>query len=152
GDPVAYTVDGVKVRQVRVVAIIGRPALELLARPSIFASREALSRDMGISNAYSVLDSKLRESAGNEDFHDDAVELGKKLGTSVEVISGTSSKARLTDMTRTLSLMLILLSVIAALCAALIIGTTLSVGVQERVRQFGQLRCIGASRGQLACI
>ena len=44
------------------------------------------------------------------------------------------------------------LSIVSGLCSALIIATTLSVGVQERLRQFGQLRCIGAARRQLVTI
>ena len=84
------------------------------------------------------------------DFDQYAKDLGQKLGPSVEVAPGTNSKANMADVTRTMRLMLSVLSALSAFCASLIIGTTLSVGVQERVRQFGQLRCLGAARGQLA--
>jgi putative ABC transport system permease protein len=136
-------------RMLTVVGIIQRPTIELIARPTVFVSLASLAKDMGITPEYSVIDLKLKESAGIEDYDQYAMSLGKILGPAVEVTPGTTPKAKLSDLGRTLRIMLIILSTMSAFCAALIIGTTLSVGIQERIRQFGHLRCIGASRGQL---
>jgi putative ABC transport system permease protein len=149
GDVVQYTQNEKTVRQLTIVGILKRPNLEILAKPTLYVSYPSLVKDMGIPPEYVVLDLKLRDSARIEDYDAYCKQLEKKLGPSVDVAPGTSSKAQLTELTRTLRLLLLLLSVMSAFCAALIIGTTLSVGIQERVRQFGQLRCIGASRGQL---
>lgn len=149
GAKVQYTQNEKTIRMLEVVGILKRPNLEILAKPTLYVTYGSLLKDMGLEPQYIVLDLKLKESAGIEDLEAYAKSLNEELGAEVEVAPGTTSKAKLTELTRTLRLLLLLLSVMSAFCAALIIGTTLSVGIQERVRQFGQLRCIGASRGQL---
>ena len=150
GDKIAYAENDASTRTLEVVGILARPNLELLSKPTLYVSLPSLAKDMGISGEYNVIDIKLKESSGIEDFDQYAKTLGATLGPMYEVSPGTTSKANLSQFTRTLRLLLLLLSTMSAFCSALIIGTTLSVGIQERVRQFGQLRCIGASRGQLA--
>jgi putative ABC transport system permease protein len=154
GDEISYSIKENPPRMLRVVGIVKRPMLELLARPTMFVPLAALTRDLGIGPEYSVLDLTLRQPAGalgaEIDVDAFARQLGDMLGPSVDVTPGTHSKARMADVTRAMRLLLTFLTAVAAFSASLIIGTTLSVGVQERVRQFGQLRCIGASRGQLA--
>lgn len=150
GDVLDYTVDGTTSRKVTVVGVIKRPTIEIIAQPSMYLPIDALAKDFDMAVAYDVIDMKLREEAGIEDFDAYSRQLGKELGPAYTVAPGTNSKARLANESQTIQLGLTLLSIVSGLCAALIIGTTLSVGVQERVRQFGQLRCIGASRRQLA--
>ena len=150
GDTVVYTVKDTPPQKLKLVGIVHRPTIEFIARPTLYVPLSSLARDLKAVGEYNVLDLKLKDTNTSQDFDQYAKDLGKLLGPSVDVAPGTNSKANMADMTRTLRLMLIMLSTISALCAALIIGTTLSVGVQERVRQFGQLRRIGASRGQLA--
>lgn len=149
GDKAEFSTDGLERRQVTIVGIIKRPAIELLSRPTIYVPIDQLAKDLGIKREYNVIDIKTRPGAV-EDFDAYAKSLGKELGEGVQVVAGTTSKAKMTEETRAITMGLLLISVISGLCAALIIGTTLSVGVQERVRQFGQLRCIGASRRHLA--
>jgi putative ABC transport system permease protein len=154
GDEISYSIKENPPRMLRVVGIVKRPLLELIARPTMFVPLSALTSDLGIGREYSVLDLKLRQPAGAVGAEIDvdafAKQLGQTLGPSVDVTPGTHSQARMADITRAMRLLLTFLTAVAAFSASLIIGTTLSVGVQERVRQFGQLRCIGASRGQLA--
>jgi putative ABC transport system permease protein len=150
GDVLDYTVDGTTSRKVTVVGVIKRPTIDLIAQPSMYLPIDALAKDFDMAVAYDVIDMKLRDDSGIEDFDAYSRELGKELGPAYSVSPGTNSKARLSNESQTIQLGLTLLSIVSGLCAALIIGTTLSVGVQERVRQFGQLRCIGASRRQLA--
>ncbi len=165
GDVVTYTIKENPPRQLRIVGILKRPAIEFIAKPTMFVPLAVLAKDLALPEEYSVIDLKLREpsaglagaaaggaSGAEIDFDLYAKTLGKELGPSVEVSPGTKSKANMADATRTLRILLSLLSMLSAVCASLIIGTTLSVGVQERVRQFGQLRCLGASRPQLAVI
>ena len=150
GDKVTYAENETTTHMLEVVGILARPNLDILSKATLYVSLPSLAKDMGISTEYNVIDIKLKESSGIEDFDQYAKTLGSTLGSTYEVSPGTTSKANLSEFTRTLRLLLLLLSTMSAFCSALIIGTTLSVGIQERIRQFGQLRCIGASRGQLA--
>ncbi len=150
GDKVAYAENDTSTRTVEVVGILARPNLEILSKPTLYVPLQSLAKDMNVAGEYNVIDIKLKDSSGIDDFDQYAKTLGATLGPIYEVSPGTTSKANLSQFTRTLRLLLLLLSTMSAFCSALIIGTTLSVGIQERVRQFGQLRCIGASRGQLA--
>ncbi len=150
GDVVDYTADGTTSRKMKVVGIIKRPTIEIIAQPTMFLPLDVLAKDLDIPPSFDVIDLKLREDSGIEDLDAYAKKLGKELGPAMAVTPGANSKSRLANESSTIELGLTLLSIVSGLCAALIIGTTLSVGVQERVRQFGQLRCIGASRRQLA--
>ena len=144
-----YSVDGVHSRPVTIVGIIKRPAIELLSRPTAYLDIGAISKDLGVSPEYNVIDLKLKLPS-DTDYDAYAKMLTEELGPTVKAAPGTNSRAKLAQETHSIELILSLLAAISSICAALIIGTTLSVGVQERIRQFGQLRCIGSSRSQLA--
>lgn len=134
---------------VQVVGIVAHPQLEILQKPTVYLPAAPLMQVAGIAPRaprYNVIDLKLRRDV---DFQVFSQQLGKQLGPVAAVTSITTRKAKLDQDTRGLDLVIIVISVITGTCAALIIGTTLSVGIQERIRQFGQLRSIGASRGQL---
>ncbi|MCL2646639.1 MAG: ABC transporter permease [Phycisphaerales bacterium] len=149
GDSVSVSGDGQTERQAVVVGIVKKPAIELLSKPTVYMPIAALAGDLRMTPQFNVIDVKLSDAANMTDYDAYAVKMSQELGPSVLVSAGTNSKARLANETRIVNIILMLIGIIAAICAALIIGTTLSVGVQERVRQFGQLRCIGASRSQL---
>ncbi|MEI8198282.1 MAG: ABC transporter permease, partial [Phycisphaerae bacterium] len=134
---------------VQVVGIVTHPQLEILQKPTVYLPSGVLMQVAGISPSaprYNVIDLKLRPDA---DIQGCAPKLGQQLGPTAAVSSVTTRKAKFDQDTRGMDLVIIIISVITGTCAALIIGTTLSVGLQERVRQFGQLRSIGASRWQL---
>jgi putative ABC transport system permease protein len=156
GDQIVYTIKDNPPKYLRIVGIVKRPVIEFISQPTMFVPLAVLMKDLGMAGEYSVLDLKLKERAGAAgvgegiDFDQYAKDLGKKLGPAMEVTPGTNSKANMAEVERNMRLLLAMMSAVAAFSASLIIGTTLSVGVQERVRQFGQLRCLGASRGQLA--
>jgi putative ABC transport system permease protein len=149
GDSLTFSPDGDTTLPITVVGITKRPSIELIAKPTMYMDLTTLAALRHTSPEYDVIDLKLRDSANIDDFDAYAKSLNHQLGNTVRVSPGTNSKAQLADETRSIQLLLSLLSTISGICAALIIGTTLSVGVQERIRQFGQLRCIGASRKQL---
>ncbi|HUO07360.1 MAG TPA: FtsX-like permease family protein [Phycisphaerae bacterium] len=144
-----YSFDGAHSRPLTIVGIIKRPAIELLSRPTAYLDINALSKDLGLTPEYNVIDLKLKLPP-DTDYDAYAKQLTAELGPTVKASPGTNSRAKLAQETHSIELILSLLAVISSICAALIIGTTLSVGVQERIRQFGQLRCIGSSRSQLA--
>jgi putative ABC transport system permease protein len=150
GDEIPYHVQDNPPQLMKVVGIVRRPTLEFISQSTMYVPLESLANDLHTPGQYSVLDIKLKDSADINDYDAYAKSLGQALGPSVEVRPGTTSKANMAEMTRTLRFFLTIMSMLSGFCAALIIGTTLSVGVQERIRQFGQFRCIGAARGQLA--
>jgi putative ABC transport system permease protein len=121
----------------------------MISKPTIYVPLNMFAKDLNMPPQYNVIDIKFRDSTKIDDYDAYAEKLEKQLGKSVHVSAGTNSKAKLAQETQSIQIILSLLATISAICAALIIGTTLSVGVQERIRQFGQLRCIGASRSQL---
>ena len=150
GEQVNYSIQDLPPRKLTIIGILQGPTIDILAHPTMFVPIKVLAADLKIPVSYNVIDLKLKDSAAIDDYDQYAQDLNAKLGKGVDVAPGTSSKGKLGDMTRTLRLFLLILSILSGIAASLIIGTTLSVGVQERVRQFGQLRCIGASRRQLA--
>ena len=148
GDTAEYSTNGTAKRTVTVVGIVKRPQIEFLTQPTVFVPIGSLAADLGTPVSYNVIDVKLR--ADQPDLEAYTKELTKALGDGASAAPSNSQSAQFEHETRSLNFGLILLSIVTGLCAALIIGTTLSVGVQERIRQFGQLRCLGASRRQLA--
>ncbi len=134
GDSVAYSADGETIRNIIVTGIIRRPSIELIAKPTIYLDlRKLFAADLHATPEYDVIDLKLKDSANITDYDAYSKALQDQLGPTVKVNPGTNSKAKLADQTRSIQLLLSLLSTISGICAAaLIIGTTLSVGVQER--------------------
>jgi putative ABC transport system permease protein len=148
-DSVLLSADNSPERKATVVGIAKRPAIEMITKPTIYLPLDVFAKELRIAPQYNVIDVKFKDSVKIDDYDAYAEKLEKQLGKGVHVSAGTNSKAKLAQETRSIQIILSLLATISAICAALIIGTTLSVGVQERIRQFGQLRCIGASRSQL---
>jgi ABC-type lipoprotein release transport system permease subunit len=109
GDYVQYTQNEKTVRSLQLVGILKRPNLEMLAKPTLYVAFSSLVKDMAIPPEYVVLDLKLKDSAGIGDYDAYCKQLEKTLGPSVDVAPGTTSKAKLTELTRTLRLLLLLL-------------------------------------------
>ena len=98
GDRLTYAEDEKKVRTLTVVGVLQRPNLEILAKPTIYVSLASLTADMGIPAGYNVLDLKLKDTAGIQDYESYAKDLEKRLGPETEVAPGTTSKAQLTEL------------------------------------------------------
>jgi putative ABC transport system permease protein len=138
--------NGLEMHPATVVGIIAGPTIELVQQPMTLVTAPVLARAMGLPLEYSVIDLELQPDVSSTDY---AEKLQKELGPTLAVASAAEGPSKMERETAPMDWGLWILSIISAICAALIIGTTLSVGVQERIRLFGQLRCIGASRWQL---
>jgi putative ABC transport system permease protein len=68
------------------------------------------------------------------------------------VSTATTKINQLTAARKVTRLILMLFAFIALLTAFFIIITTMSMGMMERVRQLGLMRCVGVTRGQLAAL
>jgi putative ABC transport system permease protein len=139
--------NGLEMHPCTVMGIISGPTIELVQQPTTLVTIPVLAHAMGLPMEYSVIDVELRPSTVT--VADRADQLQKDLGPDLAVASAADGNNKLERETNPMDWALSILSLISGICAALIIGTTLSVGVQERIRLFGQLRCIGASRWQL---
>lgn len=149
GMPLKLSGDSGNEQVVTVVGITKHPQIEILQKPTIYLPTETLLAASGLALGYNVVDVVLKGNPSDAELDKFGDLLGRELGKSVNVMAATTRKARFDQDTKVMTLGLLVVSIIAMASAALIIGTTLSVGVQERIRQFGQLRSIGASRGQL---
>ncbi len=154
GDTVTLNQDWNKPHTVHVVGITERPQIEIIAKPTVFVPIESVTTALGMPPRYRVLDLKIRPNANANEV---ARRISRQLnaGKPAKMVDVTSEEARQTKLDesfRAFNMGLAAIAVVATLCGSLIIGTTLSVGIQERIRQFGRLRCIGASRAQLATI
>ena len=150
GDKVTVVGDAGKPRTATIVGILKKPQLEMLQKPTLLLPLAALIADTGMpAIEYSVIDIKLKGTADGAAQDAYAKSLGEQLGKSVTVTAAENRKNMLAKSSENIDFVIMILSLVSGICAALIISTTLSVGVQERLRQFGQLRCIGASRGQM---
>ncbi len=138
--------NGQTLHPAHVVGIVAGPTIELVQHPTVYVTDKSLARDLALPLEYNVIDLELKPGVQVQDY---AKTLQADLGATMKVATSTDGQSKMEHETKPMDLALLILSVVSGLCAALIIGTTLSVGVQERIRQFGQLRCIGAARGQL---
>ena len=75
--------------------------------------------------------------------------LRQQVGPAVAVHAAQKGPAALAHIQTAFSRALLFAAVLAALSGAVLIAVMMGVGIQGRVREFGQLRCIGASRGQV---
>lgn len=150
GDALRVSTDAGTSRPATVVGVIERPRMPMFDKPILYLPIKELAADLQQEVSYTALDLKLTNP--DTDFQAYAAALQEDLGPAVQVKPAMTRQSQMSRETGALNVALLALSIISGTCAALIIGTTLSVGVQERIRQFGQLRCIGASRKQLISI
>lgn len=118
-------------------------------RPQAFLTIDALRSALGREGADELtqVDMTLRPGVDPEAFVEarqgEAPE-GALLQTTERITSGLDRNMRSSQFGLAIAIMLALMS------AAFIIVTGLGAGVVERQRELGMLRCIGASRGQIA--
>lgn len=154
GDTATLNGDWDKPRVVRIVGIVEKPQIELIAKPTVYVPMESVTALLNLPPRYRVLDVKLKSGVNAAAYENKLSKMLNPAGKK-QTIQVTSEEARQSKLEKSFSAFnagLAAISTVAVLCAALIIGTTLSVGIQERIRQFGRLRCIGASRIQLIII
>lgn len=99
------------------------------------------------SPGFAQIDLRLREGVNAEAFveaHATELPTGVIMQPSARVTSGLDQNIQASRLG------FILGTVMAFLCAAFIITTGMSTGILERIRELAMLRCVGATRAQLA--
>ncbi len=99
------------------------------------------------SPGFAQIDLRLREGVSAETFveaHASELPTGVIMQPSARVTSGLDQNIQASRLG------FILGTVMAFLCAAFIITTGMSTGILERIRELAMLRCVGATRAQLA--
>lgn len=131
--------------ELTIVGITARPPLG--GRPRGFMTYEGISRVLGSADRVSEIEILLADGvnpAGVIDAH--KPDLGENLliQTTARVTSGVEDNLKSTQLA------FILASILALLSASFIILTGLNTDFAERRRELAVLRCIGASKAQLA--
>ncbi|NRA56683.1 MAG: FtsX-like permease family protein, partial [Phycisphaerales bacterium] len=133
-------------REVRVVGMSEPPPLG--GRPQAFMTLDGLRAATGRGEQdLTQVDIKVKPGVDAQaiaEARQDESPEGSLLQTTERITSGLDRNMRSGQFGLALAIMLALLS------AAFIIVTGLGAGVVERQRELGMLRCIGASRGQIA--
>jgi putative ABC transport system permease protein len=135
-------------QQVRIAGLVQRSAVQrYFSFPSAYVTGQTLTKLTGEPPRWTRIDIKFRhgitDAAG-------VAALKKTLGPGVKIRSMGKSRKPFAPMQQLLSRLRWLIAIPTALGAGLLILAVFAVGMQERVRFFGQLRCIGAARAQVA--
>jgi putative ABC transport system permease protein len=134
-----------KGRPLKVVGIVAEPPFG--GRWRAFTTLETLQDLTGKAGTISQVDVVLRKGVDPEAIaaaHRDDFARGIIVQTTQRITSGLEQNLRSQDLG------FIVATVMAFLAAAFIITTGLSTGIAERQRELSIMRCIGATRGQLA--
>jgi ABC-type antimicrobial peptide transport system permease subunit len=133
--------------ELKVVGFAAQPPLG--GNPQGYMTIQAMQEATGQTGKLSqvAIVAKNREPAGLEALVERRradLPAGVLLQTSGKITSGLNKNLE------TNQIAFVIVSILSFLAASLIIMTGMSTGVTERLRELGVLRCIGASRGQLA--
>jgi len=132
-------------RDFTVVGVSEPPPLG--GRPQAFLTLEGMRSAFGRRDALTQIDIKLRPGEDPQavaDARQDQTPPGALLQTTERITSGLDKNMRSSQLGLLLAILLALLS------AGFIIFTGLGTNVAQRQRELGMLRCVGASRGQVA--
>ncbi len=135
-------------QQVKIVGLVQRSAVKrYFSFPSAYITGQTLQKLTGVAPHWDRIDIKFRPGISNAAG---MTALGKALGPGVKIRSMGKSRKPFAPMEKMLQRLRWLIAVPTALGAGLLILAVFAIGIQERVRFFGQLRCIGAARNQVA--
>ncbi len=130
-----------------VVGFIARPPIGAMPRQVILVTFEQARAMSRYPDSVSRLDLMLEEGVDAEAF---AERHAGVLPADVKFQTPVAARAGVQKMMRGLRWSFLAAMVLVYLCAAYIVLTGLTTAVTERVRELGILRCIGASRVQIA--
>lgn len=136
-------------RTVKIVGIVAQPPFG--ARWQCYMTVDGLAEVTGQATALSEVDIILKREAAR-DAEALAVRWGEELGRAYLIQTTERITSGLEKNMKGNELGFVLATVMAFLAASFIIMTGLSTAVTERMRELSVLRCIGATRGQLATI
>ncbi len=138
---------GNKLWTMRLVGVAGRSAVKrFLQQPYGYISLRLFRQIYPQLSGLTQIDIRLKPGVNRELF---AKSLKQLLGPGVKVLPGGHARAAFAGIEGLFNKLEILTVVPTALGAGLLILAVMAIGLMDRIRYLGQLRCIGASRGQL---
>lgn len=152
-----WTGTGVAPKQIEIIGLVARERFARLQRPMVLMRLRVLQDLAGLPAEITSVDLKLDaspdEGAGFKGRLAATARgvrrIANREAEPVTVRSAESRMRQINQAQNNQALVLVLLSSVAMFTALFIILSTLSMGLIERVRQLGLLRCIGMTRGQL---
>ncbi len=132
---------------VTLVGIVERPALMILQRPAAIVTLEQARLLGNLPDQLDTIYLKLDHQKNISPFIADHQ---KQLPPGIEIHPTATTNQNVQRGQFGLKLLLVMITVLVFLSAAFIIATSLTTTVTERIREIGALRCIGASRTQIA--
>ncbi len=136
-----------KIVHLRVAGVITpSPIGRFLESPGMTMSRRELGYLTGTALRWRQIEIHLHHGVSIAGF---IKMLQRRSGPVVEVHAAQKGPAALAHVQTAFSRAMLFGAGLAALSGAVLIAVMMGVGIQGRVREFGQLRCIGASRDQV---
>ncbi len=135
-----------------IVGTFAAKRVGMFQRPTVYLPLAEVNRLRRQSGVVSVIDAMVHDASPEtlEATADKVRALIREHRWNYEVTTATAKLNQLTAAQQITRLILLLFSSIAMLTSFFIIVTTMSMGMAERVRLLGALRCLGLTRGQLA--
>ena len=141
-------------RAYRIVGLFKRRRITKFQRPNAFLTLPDMQELTGFGDRLTVID--LRLAAGELDRLDAArlrvLQRVRRVDSAVAVASAEAKLRQLRRAEDQMQVFLGLASCVAFLTSFFIILGTVSMGMVERIRQMGLLRCVGVTRWQLATL
>ena len=135
-------------QRVTIVGLVRRSVVKrYLSFPSAYVTGQTLQEITGIAPRWNRIDIKFRRGHGGMVG---LAALRQAVGPGVTIQSMGKSRHPFAPMQQILTNLRWLIAIPTALGAGLLILAVFAIGIQDRVRYFGQLRCIGAARMQVA--
>lgn len=155
GDPIAIEpFIGDAPQEFTIVGTYAAARVAMFQRPGIYLPIEDVNRLRKTRDAVTVIDAIVHD-ASPEALEATAEALRgvvRERRWNYEVTSATAKLTQLRSAQELTRLTLVLFSVLALLTSFFIIVTTMSMGMMERIRLLGTMRCVGVTRGQIAAL
>jgi len=131
----------------QIVGIAKRERLQILQRPSAMIAIDRAYSLAGLDDVYDTIHVKLADGVDAQTFRD-RYESALPRDVRFQTAAGLSSGAN--RALRAMRLAELVINLVVLLSCAMLILTGLTTAVEQRQRELALLRCIGATRGQIA--
>ncbi|MCB9850935.1 MAG: ABC transporter permease [Phycisphaerales bacterium] len=137
-----------------IVGTYAAARVAMFQRPGVYLPIKTVNTLRQTSRAISVIDVIVHDESPEalEATADKLRDIIRSRHWNYEVTTATVKLNQLRLAQQITRLVLVLFSAIALLTSFFIIVTTMSMGMMERIRLLGTLRCLGVTRGQLAAL
>ena len=141
-------------RDFKVIGLIPARRVAIFQKPTVYLPLDDVQVMRRQANKVSVIDAIVRgaEPETIEACAERVREILRDRKQGYIVTTATGKIHQLREAQRATQLVLLLFAFVALLTSFFIILTTMSMGMMERVRLLGALRCVGVTRGQLAAL